>query len=110
MDVCTPEVISRDCTNLRKEGGKGLILSIEECVRKESKSMHGHLRETTEWMPQAALEGEGVRLRRESPGIPEEKAGGELNQELKGESAAWRVCAKNSRCRSCSWRRFLKMA
>ena len=29
----------------RKEGGRGLI-SIEECVRKESKSLHGHLRET----------------------------------------------------------------
>ena len=33
----------------RKEGGRGLI-STEECVKKESKSLHGHLRETTEWM------------------------------------------------------------
>ena len=38
----------------RKEGGRGLI-NIEECVRKESKSLHGHLRETAEWMLQAAL-------------------------------------------------------
>ena len=39
----------------RKEGGRELI-SIEECVRKESKSqLHGHLRETAEWMLQAAL-------------------------------------------------------
>ena len=36
----------------RKEGGKGLI-DIEECVRKESKSLHGYLRESTEWMLQA---------------------------------------------------------
>ena len=39
-----------------KEGGSGLI-SVEECVRKESKSLHGHLRETTEWMLQATLKG-----------------------------------------------------
>ena len=38
----------------RKEGGRGLI-SIEECVVKESKSLHGYLAETTEWMLQAAL-------------------------------------------------------
>ena len=38
----------------RKEGGRGLI-SIEECVVKESKSLHGYLEETTEWMLQAAL-------------------------------------------------------
>ena len=38
----------------RKEGGRGLI-SIEECVVKESKSLHGYLGETTEWMLQAAL-------------------------------------------------------
>ena len=38
----------------RKEGGRGLI-GIEECVRRESKSFHGHLRESTEWMLQAAL-------------------------------------------------------
>ena len=38
----------------RKEIGRGLI-STEECVRKESKSLHGHLRGTTEWMLQAAL-------------------------------------------------------
>ena len=38
----------------RKEGGRGLI-SIEECIVKESKSLHGYLGETTEWMLQAAL-------------------------------------------------------
>ena len=39
---------------LRKEGGRGLI-GIEECVRRESKCLHGYLRESTEWMLQAAL-------------------------------------------------------
>ena len=39
----------------RKEGERELV-SIEECVRKESKSqLHGPLRETAEWMLQAAL-------------------------------------------------------
>ena len=38
----------------RKQGGRGLI-GIEECVRRESKSLHGYLRESTEWMLQAAL-------------------------------------------------------
>ena len=38
----------------RKEGGRGLI-GIEECVRRESKSLHGYQRESTEWMLQAAL-------------------------------------------------------
>ena len=38
----------------RKEGGRGLI-GIEDCVRRESKSLHGYLRESTEWMLQAAL-------------------------------------------------------
>ena len=38
----------------RKEGGRGLI-GIEECVRRESKSLHGYLRESTEWMLRAAL-------------------------------------------------------
>ena len=38
----------------RKEGGRGLI-GIEECVRKESKSLHNYLKETAEWMLQAAL-------------------------------------------------------
>ena len=38
----------------RKEEGRGLI-GIEECVRRESKSLHGYLRESTEWMLQAAL-------------------------------------------------------
>ena len=38
----------------RKEGGRGLI-SIEECVSEERKSLHGYLIETTEWMLQAAL-------------------------------------------------------
>ena len=39
---------------LRKEGGRGLIC-IEECVRRQSKSPHGYLRESTEWMLQTAL-------------------------------------------------------
>ena len=39
---------------LRKEGGRGLI-GIKECVRQESKSLRGYLRESTEWMLQAAL-------------------------------------------------------
>ena len=38
----------------RKDGGRGLI-GIEDCVRRESKSLHGYLRESTEWMLQAAL-------------------------------------------------------
>ncbi|XP_063588859.1 uncharacterized protein LOC134766032 [Penaeus indicus] len=38
----------------RKEGGRGLM-SIEECVNKENKSLDGYLKETTEWMLQAAL-------------------------------------------------------
>ena len=38
----------------RKEGGRGLI-GIEECVRKERKSLYGYLRESTEWMLQAAM-------------------------------------------------------
>ena len=38
----------------RKEGGRGLI-GIEECVKGESKSLYGYLRESTEWMLQAAL-------------------------------------------------------
>jgi len=38
----------------RKEEGRGLI-GIEECVKRESKSLHGYLRESTEWMLQAAL-------------------------------------------------------
>ena len=38
----------------RKEGGRRLI-SIEECVVKESKSLYGYLGQTTEWMLQDAL-------------------------------------------------------
>ena len=38
----------------RKEGGRGLI-AIEECVRRESESLHGYLKESTKWMLQAAL-------------------------------------------------------
>ena len=37
-----------------KEGGRGLI-GIEDSVRKERKSLYGYLRESTEWMLQAAL-------------------------------------------------------
>ena len=42
---------------LRKEGGRELI-DIEECVKRESKSLHGYLSESTEWMLQAALKEE----------------------------------------------------
>ena len=38
----------------KKEGGRGLI-GIEECVRKQRKSLYGYLRESTEWMLQAAM-------------------------------------------------------
>ena len=38
----------------RKEGGRGLI-GVEECVTKESKSLHGYLKESQEWMLEAAL-------------------------------------------------------
>ena len=38
----------------RKEGGRGLV-GIEGCVKWENKSLHGSLRESTEWMLQAAL-------------------------------------------------------
>ena len=38
----------------RKEGGRGLIGN-EQSLRRESKSLHGYLRESTEWMLQAAL-------------------------------------------------------
>ena len=37
-----------------KERGRGLI-GIEDCVRRESKSLHGYLGESTQWMLQAAL-------------------------------------------------------
>ena len=61
----------------RKEGGRGLI-GIEESVRKERKSLYGYLRESTEWMLQAALkekvvvEGEGGCWRRKLSGLWEE--------------------------------------
>ena len=48
----------------RKEGVRGLI-GIEECVRRESKSLHGYLRESTEWILQAALK-EKVIVKQES--------------------------------------------
>ena len=38
----------------RKEVERALI-SIKECVRRESKSLHGYPRESTEWMLKAAL-------------------------------------------------------
>ena len=40
---------------LRKEGGRGLI-SVAECVEKESKSLHGYLTDSQEWMLKAAWE------------------------------------------------------
>ena len=48
----------------RKEGGRGLI-GIEECVRRERKSLHGYLRESTEWMLQAVSK-EKVTVEEES--------------------------------------------
>ena len=50
MNGCmhTRSNVARLCL-LRKEGGRGLI-SIEECVVKKSKSLHGYLGETTEWI------------------------------------------------------------
>ena len=38
----------------RKEGGRGLI-SIEECVKKETKSLHDYANESEEWMILAAM-------------------------------------------------------
>ena len=38
----------------RKEGGRGLF-SIDECVRKESKSLYSYFRENTEWILQGVL-------------------------------------------------------
>ena len=69
----------------RKEGRRGLI-SIEECVRKESKSLHGHLRETTEWMLQAALK--EVLVEDENLQEYQKRRQEERNQELEGESPA----------------------
>ena len=38
----------------RKEGGRWLI-GVEECMAEESKSLHGYLKESQEWMLQVAL-------------------------------------------------------
>ena len=40
---------------LPREEGERRMIGIEECVIRESKSLHGYLRESTEWMLQAAL-------------------------------------------------------
>ena len=37
----------------RKGGGE--LIVIEECVKRESKSLHGYLRDSTEWMLQMVL-------------------------------------------------------
>ena len=44
----------------RKEGGRGLI-GIKECVRRESKSLHGYLKKSRQWKLDATIcfEGEG---------------------------------------------------
>ena len=48
------------------EGGGGRrLIGIDECVRKESKSLYGYLRESTEWIFQAALK-ENVIVEEES--------------------------------------------
>ena len=62
----------------RKEEGRGLI-SIEECLRRESKSLHGCLRESTEWMLQAALKEKGLLKKR----VCRTMRGGRKTRELK---------------------------
>ena len=47
MAVYTPEVMLPDYINLPRKGGSGLI-DIEECVKKESESLHGCLRNGAE--------------------------------------------------------------
>ena len=42
MAVYTPEVMLPDCIDLPRKGGDELI-DIEECVKKESESLHGCL-------------------------------------------------------------------
>ena len=79
----------------RKEGGRGLI-GIEECVRKESKSLLGYLRESTEWMLQAALK-ENVIVEEESLQDYERRRKDEKVTKLEGESPTWCVCPTNIR-------------
>ena len=88
----------------RKEVGRGLV-SIEECVRKESKSLYSYFRENTEWMLQAALN--QVLIEEENLQDYQKRKQEEKNQELERKSPAWRVCTTNHRC---NWRRFLEMA
>ena len=88
----------------RKEVGRGLV-SIEECVRKESKSLYSYFRENTEWMLQAALK--EVLVEEENLQDYQKRKQEEKNQELERKRPAWRVCTTNHRC---NWRRFLEMA
>ena len=47
--------MSPDCMYLpRKEGGSGLI-GVEKCLKEECKSLHGYLRNSTEWMLRVVL-------------------------------------------------------
>ena len=81
----------------RKEGGKGLI-GAEECV-KEWKSLHGYLRNSTEWMLQMVFK-EKVLVEEEDLQdytVQEEKERGETKQ-LEGKSPTWRVFSANFRC------------
>ena len=48
----------------RRAGGKGLI-SVEECVKKETKSLYDYAKGNKEWMTQAALK-EKVLLEEEN--------------------------------------------
>ena len=46
-------------------GGGSRLIGIDECVRKQRKSLYGYLRESTEWILQAALK-ENVIVEEES--------------------------------------------
>ena len=50
---------------LPREEGERRMIGIEDCVRRKSKSLHGYLRESTEWMRQAPLK-EKVIVEKES--------------------------------------------
>ena len=55
MDVCTPQVMLRGWKGSREGGRVRGLMGIEECVRRESKSLHSYLIESREWMLQDAL-------------------------------------------------------
>lgn len=43
------------CQNVSAEEGSGSWIGVEEYVKKGSKSLHGYLRNSTEWMLQIVL-------------------------------------------------------